>query len=213
MTTEYSQVVWDNIKVLWYLQFPWRFLSISTLFLSLACGAISPVMPKRLLVPCVLCLVILLNANFFHPDIWRDIGDTQQFSGKLWDEQRSSALQDFWPATSSNLPVSFAPKVPQIRTGDGYVKLSNPPNYKVFIEPEYAKISFPIVYFPNWTSLVDGKEMPVFPDGDLGLVTARIPKGEHFVHLEFKDTLPRLLGNLISATVLLGIICKKLVSS
>ncbi len=35
MTTSYSSFIWDNLKYLWYLQFPWRFLTFAGLFLSL----------------------------------------------------------------------------------------------------------------------------------------------------------------------------------
>lgn len=34
MTTFYSSFVWDNMKYLWYLQFPWRFLTFVGFFIS-----------------------------------------------------------------------------------------------------------------------------------------------------------------------------------
>lgn len=211
-----SSLIWNYISPLKYVQFPWRFLSISTLFLSLATGAVVNLISQKrskIISIILVSLVILVNFSFFRPDIWRDITDSEQFSGPLWDEQRSSALPDFWPQSAPSLPTKFAPTSPMIRTGDGYLKSSTDRSFRLYIEPEYAKVSFPIVFFPNWTALVDNKETPVFPDGDLGLVTARIPKGEHLVSLQFKDTLPRLLGNLVSATALLGLVCKKLISS
>ena len=38
MTTQYSSFVWDNIKQLSYLQFPWRFMTFDGLFISIAGG-------------------------------------------------------------------------------------------------------------------------------------------------------------------------------
>ena len=38
MTTEYSSFIWDRIKFLWYLQFPWRFLTFTTIFISIVGG-------------------------------------------------------------------------------------------------------------------------------------------------------------------------------
>ncbi len=38
MTTEYSSVIWDRVKYLWYLQFPWRFLTFTALFISILGG-------------------------------------------------------------------------------------------------------------------------------------------------------------------------------
>lgn len=38
MTTSYSSLIWNNFKYLWYLQFPWRFLSLVGFFISLLGG-------------------------------------------------------------------------------------------------------------------------------------------------------------------------------
>jgi len=38
MTTEYSSFIWDRVKYLWYLQFPWRFLTFAAIFISIVGG-------------------------------------------------------------------------------------------------------------------------------------------------------------------------------
>ena len=38
MTTEYSSFIWDKLKYLWYLQFPWRFLTFTAIFISIVGG-------------------------------------------------------------------------------------------------------------------------------------------------------------------------------
>ena len=108
-----SEIIWRLLPPLSFIQFPWRFLTFSTFFLSLVSGAIALIISKKLIPPLLLFL-FLLNAGFFRPDIWRSISDVQQFSGPLWDEQRSSALQDFWPKSAPKLPVDFAFPSPRI---------------------------------------------------------------------------------------------------
>ncbi len=39
MSSIYSQFIWDKIKYLWYLQFPWRFLTFTGIFISLVAAA------------------------------------------------------------------------------------------------------------------------------------------------------------------------------
>ena len=39
MSLTYSQFIWDKVKYLWYLQFPWRFLTFTGIFISLIAGA------------------------------------------------------------------------------------------------------------------------------------------------------------------------------
>ncbi|MDP1743371.1 MAG: 6-pyruvoyl-tetrahydropterin synthase-related protein [Candidatus Amesbacteria bacterium] len=177
-----SDLIWNIVKPMAYIQFPWRFLTMSTLFLSLAIGSMTKFLP-RILTPLLLCLLLLLNTNMFRPDIWRNITDTEQFSGRLWDEQRSSALSDFWPKSASSLPNAFAPFVPEVMLNTRY----------------------PIVYFPGWVARVDGKKINVFPSGDLGLVTVQVPQGKS-VTLSFEDTPVRRIGNIASLITLLCLI-------
>ncbi len=178
-----SDFIWNFIKPMAYIQFPWRFLTMSTLFLSLACGAVAKFMPKIIL-SVLLCLLLLLNTGMFRPDIWRDITDEQQFSGKLWDEQRSSALSDFWPK-SAKLPNKFAPTKPEI----------------ILQTDLYQKIRYPIVYFPGWTARSNNQILSVFPSGDLGLVTVRAPINSE-IKLIFEDTAVRRIGNIVSLLTL-----------
>jgi hypothetical protein len=39
MSLTYSQFIWDRLKYLWYLQFPWRFMTFTGIFISLISGA------------------------------------------------------------------------------------------------------------------------------------------------------------------------------
>lgn len=38
MTTQYSSFIWDKISYLWYIQFPWRFLTFTAIFISIVGG-------------------------------------------------------------------------------------------------------------------------------------------------------------------------------
>mgnify|MGYP001563721958 CR=1 FL=1 len=183
-----SEIIWKLIPPMSYLQFPWRFLTVSTFFFSLAAGATVFTISKKIVFPLLILILILLNFNFFRPDIWRAISDRQQFTGQLWDEQRSSALSDFWPSSAPHLPADFAPSEPDT----------------LFVTSDYAKIQYPVVYFPGWKALLDGQDLPIFPYGPLGLITARVPIGKHQVDLKYTDTPIRSLGNLVS---LLTLVC------
>lgn len=175
-----SEFIWNLIAPMAYIQFPWRFLMMSTLFLSLAAGAISKFFPKIVL-SFLLCLCLLLNSGVFRPDIWRNISDQEQFSGKLWDEARSSALSDYWPKTAKKLPSKFAPIGPGV----------------VIKNQTYDFIRYPIVYFPGWTARVNGQKIPTFPTGDLGQIAVNAPKNQT-VALRFEDTPVRVIGNWVS---------------
>ncbi len=61
-------------------------------------------------------------------------------------------------------------------------------------------------YFPGWKAYIDGEEVPVYPSGELALLSVNVPEGEHEVLVRFEDTAPRLVGNVVSLVVVLGLI-------
>jgi hypothetical protein len=133
------------------------------------------------------------------------IGDTTQFSGKLWDEERSSALQDYWPKTAPRLPTSFAPDTATFYFGQGqtfsFSKSSSTAWYSLEVLSKTSKVSFPIVYFPGWTALMDNSIIFIGPDSQ-GLISALVPQGWHKVSLKFVDTPVRHIGDIISLIAL-----------
>jgi hypothetical protein len=67
-------------------------------------------------------------------------------------------------------------------------------------------LRFHTFYFPGWKAYLDGQETPVCPSGELALLTVDVPPGEHSVLVRFEDTTVRLIGNAISLLTGLGLI-------
>ena len=63
---------------------------------------------------------------------------------------------------------------------------------------EPFRLSFHTFYFPAWQVRVDGAHAPTFPSGALGLVSADIPAGEHFVTLAYEGTTFQHIGEAVS---------------
>lgn len=196
-----SNFIWQNVSLMRYLQFPWRFLTMSTLFLSLATGAVCRILPRRL-VSLLLLLLLLLNVRFFRPDIWRTVSDTQYFSGKYWDEHRSSSLTDYWPKSASSFPVSFAPVEPQFLSGtgivSGYISKSHWVQATLQITSSQAQVQFPVAYFPGWRAVSSGSAVPISVTSPSGQITLNLPAGVQEVKLVFGNTPVRTLGNILS---------------
>jgi len=208
MTHGRSAPLWEAVKPLAYVQFPWRYLAPAVFFLSLCAGSISSVFRRKIVLLVLVPAVILASAPFFRPDIWRPISDTDQFSGKLWEEGMSSSLSDFWPRSASRLPAVFAPDQPEFITGFGdtrsWYKAGHSARYIMETATDISIIRFPIVYFPGWSAKVNGQPWPLSPSGELAQISLNLSAGRHDVVFNFLDTPPRKAGNLISLVAVLA---------
>jgi hypothetical protein len=177
-----SVFLWKIIPAIAYIQFPWRFLGIASLFLSLAGGGISMLFSSWL-ISVILVAAVVVNVGNFRPDIWKDQSDKEYFSGDWWEVQKSSALSDFWPKSAGELPKENAPINSEI----------------IMTTDKFQKIRFPIVYFPGWMIKTKKELVQTFPSGDHGLVTAKIFNEDlNNYKLIFTDTAPRKIGNIVS---------------
>lgn len=200
-----SDPLWNLLPGLSFVQFPWRFLTMAAVFLSLSVGLLADFFPSKigkLVIFLVVLGVIATNASHYRPDIWLPLSDSQYFSGQLWDEQRSSALQDYWPLTAPEFPQKFAGAEVIFNSGLGRTvsgkKLSSGAEYSLFVASPSARISFPIVYFPGWQGTANGQRLTLEPFGRLGLISTVLASGDYQVRLTFSDTPSRFWGNLIS---------------
>lgn len=191
-----SEFIWKIFSPLSYLQFPWRFLSVSTFFLSLSVGFIAKLNLKNLY-PYILVFLILLNANYFKYDYWIPKTDQEYFSGDFWNTQRFASLLDYWPV-GSKLPDQLAPDMP-------FYSIGNPPKGGVIV--------YPIVNFPGWQAKVNNQLVPIINHSDQKLISFQVPPGPTEITLEFTDTLPRTVGNLTSlVSLIILFLCYPLLS-
>ena len=63
-------------------------------------------------------------------------------------------------------------------------------------------------YFPGWRAYIDGDEIPIqFQDpAQRGVITYKVPSGNHLVSVIFTRTKPRILGDVISIASLILLI-------
>lgn len=195
-----SEIIWKLIPPLSFIQFPWRFLAIAAVFGALVAGLWAKVLPKAL-IALFAVVIIFQGVNQFKPDIWKDVTQEEYFSGASWDEQRSSALTDYWPQSAKFVPTTFAPLTPTFMYGTGKVskviKVGPRAEFTADITSALAKVSLPIIYFPGW-KLVSTGNSQLKTDSDTGLITIMLDKGQHDIRLAFTNTWPRTIGNIVS---------------
>ena len=206
MTHNKSTFVWETIKPLFYVQFPWRFLAPALFSFALSSGAIVNLFKKGKLsiTLIVVVLAIILNLSFFREDNWYQREDEDVLKGEVWQEQISASLKDYWPKYGKIFPTMPAPEA-----FDNQILIKKGSNYASYrASADYSNaVRFPISYFPGWIARIDGKQAVTYPSGDLGLVTVDIiGSGFHKVDLYFSNALVRRVGNFVSLASLVFVV-------
>lgn len=212
MTHNKSAFIWERIQLLSYFQFPWRFLSLTTLTTSILGGiVVYLIKPKWQIWTCsVICvLVILLNFSYFKPEHFYNITDQQKLSGDSWEVQRKGAILDYLPKTALE-PFEPAPSAPFVVSGkaqiSNFVNKSNKFEFDANVTNN-AVIEIPVFYFPNWQVYVNGDRYPFLYDNNIsGRISLEVKPGSYKIVGKFENTLIRTLGNTITFLSFVGFV-------
>lgn len=208
MSTFKTQWLWDAITLMKYIQFPWRYLSIIIVFLSLLVGTAAFWLKRYSnyyswgATGLIVGAFIILNLSYFKPEAYLDDNEILYYSDQIRiQSEMSSIIPDF-------LPKNTDPK--RIQPPSQLLTL-NPPakNLDITIDRTHsfiAKVTLErptlltanINYFPGWKIYLDGKALATEAN-ESGLIQAHIPvTGEITISGLFEETPLRKMANVIS---------------
>ncbi|MBI5620963.1 hypothetical protein HY949_04235 [Candidatus Gottesmanbacteria bacterium] len=211
MTTSFSRPVWEWVPGMSFIQYPWRFLSGIALSLS-AVGASLLVWINNRGVRVTLCMticivVIITSAKLFIPQYMYE-KPTALFESPEDISWRASRVSDEYLPSGFQAPAS----IDHIARG---IVLSDP-NGGLRVETEIdtetygklqiesrtsRKITLNRVYFPGWDYWVNGKRQEIVVENGLPVIV--VPQGRSVVELRFGNTLPRIIGIILSIGILI----------
>ena len=115
LTHNKSTIIWEHLPFMTYIQFPWRFLGMVVFCFSLSSGLIVKFFGKGKVFPVIIICAasIILNTQFFRPDIWYKVTDSYYLTGTEWIRQRTASIGDFWP--------NFGHKIPTLPSDGTYI--------------------------------------------------------------------------------------------
>ena len=220
MTHLRSIFIYQTIPQLSYIQFPWRFLTLTTFCFSFVAGGISGIFgqwrfrqgflirnlmipPQFLMSGFLVFLLLIINWNYFRPERVGKVTDKEKFSGEAWRIQQTAGIYDYLPITAKVASQSQRANPVEIMQGKAEVSKYEQGSYwaKFYIDvKKEADVRINILYFPNWRVFIDGIETKVFiPEGEeWGRMWIQVGKGEHLIYAQFFNTLIRTVSNIIS---------------
>ena len=205
MTHIKSSFIWEEIDILKFTQFPWRFLSVTAFSTALLGGYVIWAINgnlKKYALAILIVLTIFLNWSYFKPkEFYFNLTDQQKLSGKLWDDQQKAAILDYLPISAVE-PREKAPNAPIIVSGkanvQGFENKSNEWKFMATVA-DNATIEVPTLDFPKWKVSANSKTINYTNKNYLGRVEINFPKrGEYLVSGKFTNTPIRILANIIS---------------
>lgn len=232
MATSYSSFIWDNLRPLWYLQFPWRFLTFTGFFASIV-GAYSLYMISQILKKNRYGKIITFAAfyffiqtalfvypKYFHPEAFLKSSDSDLTSFNEIAGRISATSFEFIPKGVKTTKSAYDTTIPDIKktmiSEDtfriipdlGLVKVT-PTEKKVihkgFSVTGLSDFTFRLntFNFPGWKAYVDSQEAVINDNNEYKLITISVPRGQHTIDFFFKDTPVRTVGNIISLSAIL----------
>lgn len=228
MANSHSSWIWERVQFLSYLQFPWRFLTLSAALSSFVGGFVIYYIEKNFGKKIALSLLIFLGflaifivRSDFQPQRYLNVGDS--YYTNLDDVE--------WRVSKSSfefVPKGVATKLSDIKTtqidiekneiqrssykivrGEAGVKvISDKSQLKIFETDSKTNFVLQIntFSFPGWKILADGKEIKYRDDNKLKLITVDVPTGHHSLTASFTNTLPRAVGNAITLVTIFNLI-------
>ncbi len=200
MTHSRSSFIWDHIRPLQFLQFPWRFLTIAVFFAGLLGGVIAKINSKISIVLIVICLMV--NGNYFRPSEWYfDQNDSQMFSGDSWKKLITASIFDYLPISATLPPVNTVTSpIVSLKEPifiEELAQKTNKEEYKI-VSSHSTEIKFNKLYFPYWTVSVNNQpaELKITPDE--GTFSTTIPSGTNYIQLKLQNTPIRHVANILS---------------
>ena len=204
MTHFKSAFIWKLFPILKYLQFPWRFLSPASFFISFAGGYLlfsTFSKNKKEILFILSTLLILFNAAFFVPKNWINITPEEKFSGFSYDRQLTISIFDYLPIYAKHPPEFVAPSYPTAIEGNvgitDYVKKSNRITFNTR-STSPSTILLNQFDFPGWIVKVNNKKVDHHHQNELGLITFTVPSGVNSVDVTLRNTPIRSLGNILT---------------
>lgn len=225
MMTEYSQSIWKIISPLQYLQFPWRFMSFTGVFMAILGGFALhflthcfETLSRRNMIMWIAGLIIIGGTvvqyqKYFQPEryvyksdqeltelkeiTWNVSSSSFEFSPKGMPLKKSQYNTSVFDLNENEIQTSIF----DLKKGRAEVEsIKNNFNYKSFTVHAKKPSIFQLntFNFPGWTARINGKIVPISNDNRYKLITVQVPTGEHSLEFRFEDTLVRKWANSAS---------------
>jgi len=201
-----AQPVWEHIRLLQFIAFPWRWLGPISVAVAMLVAGAGPLIDsagkwKRVAFAGALALLIAPNLSHLHPARALDIDPA------LWTPQQIaqrgievSSFGEYRPRWMQDWPP-YDPRPAEIVAGyASYRQTARGPTWwnAAFDGSGAATVQVNTAYFPGWRLRIDGAPANMWPADQSGLIRFEIPAGHHLAVLTWTRTPTLWTADLVS---------------
>ncbi|MEM7335178.1 MAG: 6-pyruvoyl-tetrahydropterin synthase-related protein [Chloroflexota bacterium] len=221
MMIPWSKLLWDQLPLLSFTQFPWRFLSIQAFGFALAMGSLATLPKARWVTVGTLLLLYASSFGQLRTDhlILTDADVTavklaqyEWFTGNIGTTISAEYLPQTVqprPYTSPWLNSGFQGQFVDLNGGveSGFNRLGSTTRQTWFFEVNQSSIIvLPTLNWPGWTVTLNGETVPHQSAPGSGLIMLSLPEGSQTVKLRLRRTPTQRWAEIVSLLALVGTI-------
>jgi len=197
-----SGFLWQHLPKLRFVQLPFRWLLCMNAALAILLTMAAKRWTWRLLASAVLLAAVILAGYRFQPPWWETAGDIREMSNAVADGTGYEGTDEYVPAGAD--PYELNKSLPRLSddTGApvGSEMLAWGETEKHFVvhasKPESLELH--LFNYPAWQVTVNGQPIETQTTDVTGLIVIPIAAGDSDVHIHFRRTIDRVVGNIVS---------------
>ncbi len=206
LSTPISSSLW-NILPVSFIQFPFRFLSLTIFCTSFLAACVVSVLRNRTKVVIAFVILFLIFLSAWPFLIPRDY-QYHQDSFYSTNQDSTTVKNEYMPKWVKSLPTNSPNSKVEVISGEEKLNILavNPNGISIQAYfPMQRTLQINTVYFPGWEVRVDGKIVPIDYNSN-GLIRFNVPSGSHSIVSRFGETQVRLIADAISLSGLFLIV-------
>jgi len=197
-----SNLLWQHLPKFRFVQLPFRWLLCMNAALAMLLPMAAKRWTSRLVASAVLLAAVTLAGYRFQPPWWARAGDIREMSDAVADGTGYEGTDEYVPAGADAYELNKS--LPRISDDTGAPVRSEilawGQTEKHFTVHAAAaqNLTVRLFSYPAWEVVVNGKPTETQRTDDTGLIVIPIVAGDDDVHIYFRRTIDRVVGNVVS---------------
>ena len=199
LASEVSLWLWRTTWFVNYIQFPYRFFAIGSLFAPwfIAYVADDAKSQRGILLAIIASGVLILLSLPYQGSV--SVVRPEGFYST--NEATTTVRNEYMPRWVSYVPAIRKQERIEVFNGNAKIniRLVTTEQINAIIHAkEESILQINTIYYPGWGAMIDNKPVAIQYDNPSGFMRITVPSGDHTLYMAFRETIDRFIADIIS---------------